>query len=99
MLFVIVAKHTAENCPGGMIRPDKQFISKLYESMKESGVKLVEGYHDAAGHIFFFVVDTSDNTALSDAVDPLRVVGTVRYYPVMKFSDAIAWARKLGTME
>ena len=99
MLFVIVAEHTAEDCPGGKVRPDKQFFAKVGESMKKSGVKLVEGYLDAAGHVFFLVVDASDNMSLSEAVEPFRYVGTVRYYPVMKFSEAFTWAKKGGIME
>ena len=71
MLFVIVAEHTADNCPGGVIRPDKKFTTKVDEAMKKSGVKLIEGYLDAAGHVFFFIVDASDNTALGNAVEPL----------------------------
>ncbi len=60
MLFVIVAEHTVENCPGGLIRPDKQFAAKLDESMKKSGVKVVEGYLDAPGHVWYFVLDAND---------------------------------------
>ena len=96
MLFVIVAEHTAENCPGGAIRPDKQFITKLDESMKKSGVKVVEGYLDAPGHVWYFVLDANDSMALSNAVEPLRLVGTVRISPVMKFSEGIAWSKKIG---
>ena len=60
MFFVIIAEHTAENCPGGLIRPDKQFTAKLDESMKKSGVKVVEGYLDAPGHVWYFIVDAND---------------------------------------
>jgi hypothetical protein len=67
--------------------------------MKNSGVKLVEGYLDAAGHVFFLVVDASDNMSLATAVEPLRYVGTVRYYSVLKFSEAFTWAKKEGIME
>lgn len=96
MLFVAVAEHNAENCPGGVIRPDKQFTAKLDESMKKSGVKVVEGYLDAPGHVWYFVLDANDTAALSNAVEPLRIVGTVRISPVMKFSDAVAWSKSIG---
>jgi hypothetical protein len=99
LLFMIVAKHTTENCPGGLIRPDKHFFAKVDESMKKSGVMLVEGYIDAPGHIFSFIVDANDNAALNNAVEQLRLVGKVRIYPVMKFSDAVAWTKKMGIQE
>lgn len=93
---MIVGKHTAEACPGGTIRPDKQFTAKLDEGMKKSGVKIVEGYLDAPGHVWYFVVETDDNTALSNAVEPLRLIGDVVISPVMKFSEGVAWAKKIG---
>lgn len=96
MLFVIVAEHTAENCPGGIIRPDKQFVTKLDESLKKSGVTVAEGYLDAPGHVWYFIVNANDAAALSNAVEPLRLVGNVRISPVMKFSDAVEWAKKMG---
>lgn len=99
MLFMIVAEHTAENCPGGIIRPDKQFTAKLDESIKKSGVKVVEGYLDAPGHTWYFVIDANDNTALSNAVEQLRLIGNVRFYPVMKYSEAVGWAKKIGIQE
>lgn len=96
MLFIVVAKHTAEACPGGRIRPDKEFTTKLDESMKKSGVKVVEGYIDAPGHVWYFVLETDSNTALNNAVEPLRLVGDVMIAPVMKFSEGVAWAKKIG---
>lgn len=96
MLFMIIAEHTAETCPGGTIRPDKEFTAKLDKSMKKSGVKVIEGYLDGPGHVWYFVVETDDNTALNNAVEPLRLVGNVRIVPVMEFSEGIAWAKKVG---
>jgi uncharacterized protein with GYD domain len=96
MLFMIVAEHTTENCPGGMIRPDKQFMAKVDESMKKSGVTIVEGYLDAPGHIFYFIVEANDNKALNNAVEQFRLVGKVRFSPVMKFSEAVAWFKNIG---
>ena len=96
MLFIIIAKHTAETCPGGVIRPDKQFTAKLDESLKKSGVKVVDGYLDAPGHIWYFILDTDDAAALSNAVEPLRLVGTVQISPVMKYSAAVTWAKDIG---
>jgi uncharacterized protein with GYD domain len=96
MLFMIVAKHTAETCPGGIMRPDKEFAAKLNKAMKKSGVKVVEGYLDAPGHVWYFFVETDDNTALNNAVEPLRLVGDVLIAPVLKFSEGVVWAKKIG---
>jgi len=96
LLFIIVAKHTAEACPGGIMRPDKQFTAKLDDSMRKSGVKVVEGYLDAPGHVWYFAIETDDNTALNNAVEPLRLIGDVNIAPVMKFSEGVAWAKKIG---
>ena len=38
MLFMVVAKHTAEDCPGGLVRPDKDFFTKVVEHVERSGV-------------------------------------------------------------
>jgi hypothetical protein len=96
LLFIVIAKHSAELCPGGIVKPDKGFTAKLDESMKKSGVKVVAGYLDGPGHVWYFVLETDDNTALSNAVEPLRLVGEVKVTPVMKFSEAVAWAKKIG---
>ena len=96
MLFMVVARHTAELCPGGVVRPDKEFTAKIEKSMKKSGVKEIAGYLDAPGHVYYFVLETDDNTALNNAVEPLRLVGDVTITPVLKFSEAVAWAKKIG---
>ena len=97
MLFMIVARHKVEFCPGGLERPDKEFIRKTEESMKKSGVKLIDGYMDAPGHVFYFVLEADDNTALNIAVEPLRLVGKVMIIPVMKFfKEGSDWAKKIG---
>ncbi|NWG09414.1 MAG: hypothetical protein HXX80_03740 [Nitrososphaerales archaeon] len=96
MMFMIIAKHTAEMCAGGIVRPDKEFVTKLDGSMKKSGVKVVEGYLDGPGHEWYFVVEAESNTALNNAVEPLRLIGDVKIVPVMKFSDAVVWAKKIG---
>jgi hypothetical protein len=96
---MVIAEHTVENCPGGTVRPDTQFSAKLADSMKKSGAKVVEGYLDAPGHVWYFVLEANDNTVLSNAVEPLRLVGNVRFSPVMKFSEGVAWAKKIGIQE
>jgi hypothetical protein len=55
---MIAAKHTAETCQAGIIRPDKEFTVKLDKSLKKSGVKVVEGYLDGPGHVWCSIVDT-----------------------------------------
>ena len=100
MLFMIVARHTAKFCPGGLVRPDKEFIKKTEASMKQSGVKLIDAYMDAPGHVFYFVLETDDNAALNIAVEPLRLVGEVTINPVMKFfKEGYDWGKKLGIQE
>jgi hypothetical protein len=93
---MVVARHTAELCPGGVIRPDKEFTAKIEKSIKKSGVKEIAGYLDAPGHVYYFVLETDDNAALNNAVEPLRLVGDVTITPVLKFSEAVAWAKKIG---
>jgi hypothetical protein len=96
MLFVIVAKHTVEMCPGGKIKPDKEFTTKLNEKMKKSGVKVEAGYLNAPGHVWYFALEADDNTALNNAVEPLRLIGDVKIIPVLKFAEGITWAKKIG---
>src|SRR5512139_569269 len=94
---MIVAKHTVKFCPGGLVKPDKEFIKKTEESIKKSGLKLIDGYMDASGHVFYFVLETDDNTALNIAVEPLRLIGDVTITPVLNFfAEGAAWAKKIG---
>lgn len=84
-------------CPGGNVRPDKEFAKKLDGQIREAGVKLIEGYIDAPGHEFYFVIEADDIGKLNTAVEQLRLVGDInKIVPVMKFSDAVAWAKKMG---
>ena len=100
MLFMVVARHSIEMCPGGVVRPDKEFIKKTEESMKKSGVKLIDGYMDAPGHVFYFVLEANDNAALNIAVETLRLVGEVTITPVLKFfKEGSDWAKKIGIQE
>ena len=96
MLFVVVATHTADDCPGGLVRPDKDFLAKVVEHAERSGVTLTEIYLDAPGHVYFLVVEANDNEALNTALEPFRLIGTVRTHPVLKLSDATAWSKKIG---
>ena len=97
MLFMVVAKHTLEFCPGGSVRPDKDFIKKTEENIKKSAVKFVDAYMDAPGHVFYFVLETDDNAALNNAVEQLRLVGEVTIVPVMKFfKEGSDWAKAIG---
>ncbi len=100
MLYMIYHKHSAEMCPGGSVRPDKEFITKLGKQIKDSGVNFVEGYVDGPGHEFYFILETDDHVKLNKAIEQLRLVGdTNKIAPVMKFSDAVAWARKAGLQD
>jgi hypothetical protein len=93
---MVVQTHDPQDCPGGLVRPDQDFFAKVAESVERSGVTLIEGYIDAPAHVFFFLLDANDNEALNIALEPLRLVGKVRTHPVLKFSDARAWAKKIG---
>jgi len=93
---MVVAKHTAEDCPGGLVRPDMDFIAKIVENVERSGVTLTEAYTDAPGHVWFLIVDANDNEALNIALEQFRLVGMVKVHPVLKLSDTTAWAKKIG---
>ena len=99
MLFMVVAKHTAEDCPGGLVRPDKDFLAKIVENVERSGVTLTEVYLDAPGHVYFLIVDANDNEALNSALEQFRLVGMVKVHPVLKLSDMAAWAKKIGIQQ
>ena len=97
MLFIVYHRHTAEMCPGGNVRPDREFLMKLEEQTKTAGVKIIEGYIDGPGHQFYLVVEADDNAKLNKAIEQLRIVGdTNDIVPVLKFSDAVTWARNAG---
>jgi len=96
MLFVCVARHTPEMCPGGLVRPDKEALAKAEKAVKDSGAKLVGSYLDAGGHTFYFIVDAATNAQLWDATEPLRLYSEIHYAPVMTLADASSHARKIG---
>lgn len=97
MMYMVYHRHTAEMCPGGNVRPDKEFVGKLNSQIEESGVKLIEGYVDAPGHEFYFILETDDNSKLNTAIEQLRLIGdTNKIVPIMKFSDAVEWSKKIG---
>ena len=83
-------------CPGGSVRPDKAFITKLEKQIKKARVKLIEAYLDGPGHEFFLIIDADDSIKLNIALEQLRLVGDNHVVPVMKLSDAKVWAKKQG---
>ena len=95
MLFLVKHEHTAEMCPAGKVNPDKGFITRFDEQIKQSGVKWIEGYIDGPGHKFYLFIETDDIAKLIAAVKDL-FVGENEIVPVAKFSDTIALAKKLG---
>jgi hypothetical protein len=100
MLFVVYHRHTAEMCPGGKVHPDKEFMTKMAEQIKDAGVTLIEGYIDGPGHQFYLVVEADDSGKLNRAIEQLRLVGDVNdIVPVLTFSDAVTWARKAGIQQ
>jgi uncharacterized protein with GYD domain len=97
LLFVVYHRHTAEMCPGGNVRPDRDFLTKLAEQTKTAGVNVIEGYIDGPGHQFYLIIEADDNAKLNKAIEQLRLVGDVNdVVPVLKFTDAAAWARTAG---
>jgi hypothetical protein len=97
MKYMVTHRHTAEMCPGGNVRPDKEFIGKLNDQIKSSGVNLLGGYLDGPGHEFYFVFDTDDVGKLYTAIEQLRLVGdTNKIVPILELSDAVEWAQKMG---
>ncbi len=100
MLYMIYHKHSAEMCPGGSVRPDKKFVTKLNKQIEESGVNFIEGYVDAPGHEFYFILETDDIAKLNLAIEQLRLVGDInKIVPIMKFSDTVEWAKKMGLQD
>jgi hypothetical protein len=93
---MVVAKHTADDCPGGLARPDMDFIAKVVENVERSGVTLTEAYTDAPGHVWFLIMDANDNEALNNALEQFRLVGMVKVHPVLKLSGMTAWSKKIG---
>ncbi len=78
------------------MRPDDKFIEKVEESMKKSGVKVMEGYLDAPGHVWYFILEANDVTTLNNAVEPFRLIGKVRISPVLKYLEGFTWAKDIG---
>jgi hypothetical protein len=96
MLFVLEHKHSAETCPAGTVRPDKEFMSKFEENAKTSGLRLVEGYLDGPAHRFYFIVEADNAEQIFKFIVPFLGVGETESHPVAKLSDALALTRKLG---
>mgnify|MGYP007084757465 FL=1 len=96
MLFVLDHEHSAENCPAGTVRPDKELLSKLEANAKTSGVRLVEGYLDAPAHHFYFVVEADAPEQILRFITPYLGVGNTNVHPVLKWSEALAVTRKFG---
>jgi len=70
------------------------FVAKVAEHTKPLGVR--EVCSDAPGHAFYLIVDTNDTADLNTALEPFRLIGKVEVHPVLKLSEAAAWARKIG---
>jgi hypothetical protein len=87
-------------CPGGKVHPDREFLAKLIEQGKAAGVTIIEGYIDGPGHQFYLVVEADDGAKLNKAIEQLRLVGDINdIVPVLKLTDAVAWARTAGIQE
>jgi len=95
LLFMVHHRHTVETCPAANVRPDKEFATRLDKQLREAGLKF-EGYVDGPGHEFYFIIEADDIAKLYTAVRELLQLGDNKIVPVMKFSDAVAWAKKMG---
>ncbi len=96
MLFMVVAKHTPEDCPGGLLRPDKDFLKRVVEHVESSSVTVTDIFLDAPAHVYFLLVDADSNEALNNVLEPFRLIGKVKTHPVLKLSDAITWSKTIG---
>jgi hypothetical protein len=96
MLFIIDHTHAAEHCPGGTIRPYKEFTNDLNKAANANDVKIVEGYLDGPGHHLYFVVEAKDPAQIFTFATPLMSVGHTRVAPVMKWNKSAEVSRKLG---
>jgi hypothetical protein len=96
MLFVLDHKHSAENCPAGTVRPDKELFSKLETRAKTSGVRFIEAYLDGPGHHFYFIVEAETTEQILNFAIPYLGIGDTKATPVLKWSEALAISRKLG---
>ncbi len=100
MLFLIDHKHTADLCPAGLSHPDKEWLMKLEEKAKNSGVHLIDGYLDGPGHHFYFVVEADKIEQLYSFITPfLTQIGESRIVPVLRWAEARAVAQKLGVQK
>jgi hypothetical protein len=41
----------------GFSHPDKEWVMKVEEKAKNSGIRLIDGYLDGPGHHFYFVAE------------------------------------------
>jgi len=58
-------------------------------------LNLVEAYFDGPSHEWFYIIEADDVAKITTAVMPLYL-GENRIVPVMKYSDSLALARKIG---
>jgi hypothetical protein len=93
---MVVHKHNAEMCPGGSVKPDKEFMAKLQAGIEKNKVKLIDGYHSASSHEFWFIMEANDVESLNNAVWEFALVGDVKTIPVLKFAESHAWAKQIG---
>lgn len=96
MLFIVDHTHTAETCPGGTIRPYKEFTNDLNKAATANVVKIVEGYVDGPGHHIYFVVEAKNPAQIFSFAMPLLSVGSTRVAPGMKWNKSAEVSRKLG---
>ena len=100
MLFLVDHKHTPDLCPAGLLHPDKEWVMKLEEKAKSSGVHLVDAYLDGPGHHFYFVVEADKNEQLWTFITPLLTqIGESKIVPVLRWAEARAFAQKIGVQK
>jgi uncharacterized protein DUF3303 len=97
MLFLIDHKHTADLCPAGILHPDREFLMKVEEKAKSSGIRLVDAYLDGPGHHFYFVVEAEKSEQLATFITPLLTqIGESKSVPVLRWAEATSFARRIG---
>ena len=77
MRFIARCTHTEKNCPAGLVRPDKGFVVRADEHLKNSGVELVDAYTDGPGHVFTLVMETDDLSKVYEGLLPIWKIGEV----------------------
>ena len=99
MLFIIDHRHSAENCPAGVCKPNWDFAVKMNDSAKACGVQVIEGFVDLRGHRMYFAVDATYEQQVYDFAKPLMGVGRLQVVPVIRWSAIVESVKRSKVRE